>query len=86
MITQEQIAQHNLSSIIKTDKRFKGAGGVHEAWECESLSQKIIVELIVERFDEMLQPYSLGSWELIAEMQKSELGIIDVKPTEPEAL
>lgn len=84
MITQEQIAKYNLSSIIKTDKRYKGAEGVHEAWECESLSQKTIIELIVERFDEMLQPYSLDNWKSYADNERANLTVVE--NPEPEAL
>jgi hypothetical protein len=86
MITQDQIAQYDLPSIIKTDRRFKGGEGVQEAWECEALSQKIIVDLIVSRFDDMLQPNSLDIWKRVADSQRAELTITEVSPPEQEPL
>ena len=50
-ITREQIAERRLTPIIKTDQRYKGRGGVHEAWECEALNQATIVEIVRARLD-----------------------------------
>jgi hypothetical protein len=79
MITQEQVEQYDLPSIIKTDKRTKVT---YEAWECESLSQKIIVDLIVNRLDDMLQPRSLDTWQQIADYERSTFstGVTEQEP------
>jgi hypothetical protein len=41
-LTEEQVLEYSLPSITKTDKRFKGGGGTHEAVETEALSQSLI--------------------------------------------
>jgi hypothetical protein len=52
-LTDVQIEIHNLPRIIKTDHRFKN-GGTHEAVETEALSQRIIVEILRNRLDELI--------------------------------
>jgi hypothetical protein len=53
-ITRQQIDERGLTPIIKTDRRFRGTGGVHEAWECEALNQATIVEIVRARLDALL--------------------------------
>jgi hypothetical protein len=53
-LTQAQVEAHNLPVISKHDRRFKGQGGVHQAVETEALSQRIIVEILRSRLDELL--------------------------------
>jgi len=52
-LTREQVRQYNLPTIIKHDRRFAD-GGVHEAVETEALSQRIIVEIVRRRLEELL--------------------------------
>jgi len=58
-ITEAQVRRHRLPTIIKTDKRFKGRRGRHEAVETEALSQTLIVD-IVERWLANLLPQPLA--------------------------
>ena len=53
-LTQEQVEQHNLPVITKTDRRFKNGGGVHQAVETEALSQTLIVDIVRDWLDELL--------------------------------
>jgi hypothetical protein len=53
-LTREQVEAHNLPRIIKTDKRFKNGGGVHEAVETEALSQTLIVNIVRDWLNELL--------------------------------
>jgi hypothetical protein len=57
-ITPEQVRRHRLPTIIKTDHRFKGGRGRHQAVETEALSQALIVA-IVERWLTNLLPQPL---------------------------
>jgi hypothetical protein len=52
-LTAEQVATCNLPSIGKSDRRFKN-GGAHEAVEAEALSQRLIVQIVRDRLDELL--------------------------------
>jgi hypothetical protein len=54
-LTEEQVREYHLPSITKTDKRFKGAGGTHEAVETEALSQSLIVGIVREWLDRQLR-------------------------------
>jgi hypothetical protein len=45
-LTRGQVAQYNLPTITKTDRRFTNGGGVHEAVETEALSQTLIVNIV----------------------------------------
>jgi hypothetical protein len=58
-LTEEQADEHNLPRITKTDKRFKGGGGVHEAVETEALSQTVLMDILRDRLDDLL-PEPLG--------------------------
>jgi hypothetical protein len=57
-LTEDQVEQHGLPRIRKTDKRFKNGGGVHEAVETEALSQALIIEIVRNWLDGLL-PVSL---------------------------
>jgi hypothetical protein len=50
----EQVEQYHLPTITKADRRLKDGRGVHEAVETEALSQQLIVDVLVERLDELL--------------------------------
>ena len=52
-LTQEQVDAYDLPVIVKSDRRYKD-GGEHEAVETEALSQRIIVEILRNRLDELL--------------------------------
>jgi hypothetical protein len=58
-LTAEQVERYSLK-IIKTDRRFKNGRGVHEAVETEALSQRVILEIVRTRLDELL-PETLES-------------------------
>jgi hypothetical protein len=58
-LTREQVDQYHLPVIIKHDRRFAN-GGEHEAVETEALSQRIIVDIVRSRLEELL-PQSLQS-------------------------
>jgi hypothetical protein len=68
MLTKAQVKEHRLPSIMKTDRRYKNGGGVHEAWECEALSQKLIVELLEGRLRKLLHK----KIETVERMEKRE--------------
>jgi hypothetical protein len=53
-LTEEQVDQYNLPRIIKTDRRYNGRRGEHEAVETEALSQSLIVALLRDRLDQLL--------------------------------
>jgi hypothetical protein len=53
-LTREQVERYTLPKIIKTDRRFKNGGGVHEAVESEALSQAVLVEIVRNRLTELL--------------------------------
>jgi hypothetical protein len=53
-LTRDQVEEHSLPRIIKTDKRFKNGGGEHEAVETEALSQTLIVSIVREWLDGLL--------------------------------
>jgi hypothetical protein len=69
-LTPAQIADPSftLSPITKKDNRFKGDTGVHDAYECEALSQRVIVDLVRSRLDELL-PAPLAD---VLERQRTE--------------
>jgi hypothetical protein len=48
-----QIDGPGLTPIIKSDRRFKN-GGAHEAVETEALSQRLIVQIVRDRLEELL--------------------------------
>jgi hypothetical protein len=53
-ITRNQIEQYGLPSIVKHDRRYKGDDGVHEAWECEAMSQRVLVNILKARLNKLL--------------------------------
>ena len=66
-LTADQVRDYNLTPIIKRDARFKN-GGAHEAVETEALSQRVIVETVTNRLDQLL-PQPLES---VLEREKVE--------------
>jgi hypothetical protein len=52
-LTREQVEQYDLPVIVKHDRRFAD-GGAHEAVETEALSQRIIVNIVRSRLEELL--------------------------------
>jgi hypothetical protein len=53
-LTHTQVKRYALPSIVKTDRRFKNGGGVHEAVETEALSQTLIVDIVHKWLDGLL--------------------------------
>jgi len=53
-LTGEQVEAYQLPKIIKTDRRFKDDRGRHEAVETEALSQRVIVDILRTRLEELL--------------------------------
>jgi len=68
-LTDGQVAAYQLPKIIKTDRRFKDGRGTHEAVETEALSQRIIVEILRTRLEELL-PEALIHVQERAERQR----------------
>jgi hypothetical protein len=48
-ITREQIERYDLPVIVKTDRRYKGRRGRHEAVETEAIGQRILIETLRAR-------------------------------------
>jgi hypothetical protein len=71
-LTEEQVLEYDLPSITKTDKRFKGGGGTHEAVETEALSQNLIVSIVREWLDSQL-PRPLAEIHEAEEEQRERL-------------
>jgi hypothetical protein len=57
-LTREQVTAYNLPVITKHDRRYKD-GRPHEAVETEAISQRVLVEILRDRLDELL-PESLS--------------------------
>ena len=53
-LTLDQVRDYNVPPMLKTDHRFKGDRGIHEAYETEALSQTVIVDIVRQRLDELL--------------------------------
>ena len=68
-LTREQVERYSLPTIIKHDRRFKN-GGAHDAVETEALSQRIIIDIVRTRLEELL-PESLESVQERAEQQRA---------------
>ena len=71
-LTAEQVERYSLPKIIKIDRRFKDGRGTHEAVETEALSQRIILEIVRTRLNQLL-PDPLES---VQEREKREREII----------
>jgi len=67
-LTAEQLDQYDLPRIVKHDRRYKD-GGAHEAVETEALSQRIIVEILRNRLEELL-PEPLGHVQERADQER----------------
>ena len=74
MLTEAQVRHHELPCILKTDRRYKGGDGTHEAWECEALSQKLIIEMLEKRLRRLL-PKTIEEIEAIDEQERSMIRI-----------
>jgi hypothetical protein len=70
-LTREQVEQYDLPVIIKHDRRFAD-GGAHEAVETEALSQRIIVEIVQNRLEQLL-PEPLESVQEREDAQRQEI-------------
>jgi hypothetical protein len=71
-LTEEQVDEHNLPRITKTDKRFKNGGGVHEAVETEALSQTLIVQIVRNWLEDSL-PESIEDVHVREHAQRERL-------------
>lgn len=70
-LTADQVREHNLTPIIKSDRRFKN-GGAHQAVETEALSQRLIVQIVSDRLDALL-PEPLDAVRLREEEERERL-------------
>ena len=52
-LTREQVEQYDLPIIIKHDRRYKD-GRPHEAVETEAISQRILIDILRTRLDQLL--------------------------------
>jgi hypothetical protein len=52
-LTREQVEAYNLPEITKRDRRYKD-GRPHQAVETEAISQRVLVEILRARLDELL--------------------------------
>jgi hypothetical protein len=52
-LTREQVREHDLPVIIKRDGRYKD-GHPHEAVETEAISQRVLIDILRARLDELL--------------------------------
>jgi hypothetical protein len=52
-LTHEQVTAYNLPVIVKHDRRYKD-GRPHEAVETEAISQRVLIDLLRARLDELL--------------------------------
>lgn len=66
------MVEYDLHKIVKTDRRFKNGKGVHEAVETEALSQRIIIEIVRSRLEELL-PEPVASVHERAERERENL-------------
>jgi hypothetical protein len=71
-LTEEQVTEYDLPRITKNDRRFKNGGGRHEAVETEALSQRLILDIVRARLDELL-PESLETVQERAERERENL-------------
>jgi hypothetical protein len=69
-LSEEQVSRYDLPRITKNDRRFKNGRGIHQAVETEALSQRIIVDILHERLEQML-PEALENVEERAEEQRA---------------
>jgi hypothetical protein len=53
-LTDTQIEEHNLPKVWKKDKRYTKGGGEHEAVETEALSQRLIIDIVRTRLNQLL--------------------------------
>jgi hypothetical protein len=73
-LTGEQVEEYHLSVIIKHDRRFAD-GGAHEAVETEALSQRIIVDIVRSRLEELL-PEPLETVHERENQQRQEIEVL----------
>jgi hypothetical protein len=52
-LTREQVCDHHLPVIIKRDNRYNDKRP-HEAVETEAISQRVLIDILQSRFDELL--------------------------------
>jgi hypothetical protein len=52
-LTEEQVRQYNLPTIITRDRRYKD-GRPHEAVETEALRQTVLIDILRARLDALL--------------------------------
>ena len=52
-ITMDQVEEHSLTALDKADHRYRPAK-TYEAWECEALGQREIIDLVTAALDRLL--------------------------------
>jgi hypothetical protein len=63
-LTHEQVREDDLPRIIKRDRRFRD-GHPHEAVETEAISQRVLINILTRRLDQLLP-------ELLTRVQERE--------------
>jgi hypothetical protein len=71
-LTKDQVAEYDLPTITKSDRRFINGEGDHEAVETEALSQSLIVEIVRDWLDSLL-PQPLETIHASEEEQREAL-------------
>ena len=52
-ITMDQVTEHGLTALLKADHRYRPAR-TFDAWECEALGQREIIDLVTDALDGLL--------------------------------
>jgi hypothetical protein len=73
-LTERQVAEHNLPTIVKRDRRYKD-GRPHEAVETEALSQTVLVNILRRHLDALL-PAPLSRVQERAERQRRRVAVM----------
>lgn len=70
-VTEDQVREHDLPIIIKRDKRYND-GKPHEAVETEALSQRLIVQLLRDRLQELM-PASMDAFREVERRERRRI-------------
>jgi hypothetical protein len=76
-LTERQVSEHNLPTIVKRDRRYKD-GHPHEAVEIEALSQTVLVDILRRRLNALL-PEPLSRVQERAERQRRRVAAMLAK-------
>jgi hypothetical protein len=73
-LTAEQVREYDLPVIIKRDRRYKD-GRPHEAVETEAISQRVLIDILRARLDELL-PEPLDRVQEREERQRRQIAAL----------